>query len=204
MKAVFLDRDGVINELVYYREAGVIDSPFTVAQFHLLPGVGQAIRRLNQADYKVVVVSNQPGIAKNHFTPDTLHRMDEKLKTALAEERAHLDAIYYCYHHPEGENPRYNIVCQCRKPEPGLLLQAGENFKLDFEKCYMVGDNLTDVQTGQRVGCKTILIGKTKCEMCHLMDEQGIKPDAIVSSLTAAVTNILNWEESHGDIHRFC
>lgn len=127
-KAVFLDRDGVINELIYHSEAGVIDSPFTVDQFQLLPGVEKAVQRLNLAGYKVIVTSNQPGIAKNHFTPTTLRLMDAKLKKALAVHGAHLDAIYYCYHHPEGRNPKYRMVCHCRKPEPGLLLEASRTF----------------------------------------------------------------------------
>lgn len=203
MKAVFLDRDGVINELIYYPEAGIIDSPFTPEQFRLLPGVGQAICKLNQAGYKVIVVSNQPGVAKKNFTIDTLDRMNDKLKTALSEENAHVDAIYYCYHHPEGKIPRYSIECECRKPKPGLLLQGKEAFKLDIKKCYMVGDNLTDIKAGQNAGCKTILIGKKKCEMCHLMDELGVEPDIIALNLAEAVAHILNSEEKNGNICRY-
>jgi D-glycero-D-manno-heptose 1,7-bisphosphate phosphatase len=191
-KAAFLDRDGVINELTYHAESGVIDSPFTLDQFQLLPGVGEAIRRLNQAGYKVIVVSNQPGVAKNHFTHITLTQMDVKLKKALEEAGAHLDGIYYCCHHPEGKNPNYRMVCQCRKPEPGLLLEAKKNFKLNLAECYMVGDNLTDVQAGQKAGCKTILIGKMKCETCRLMDEQCSRPDTIAGNLSEAVTVILS------------
>jgi len=191
-KAAFLDRDGVINELIYHAESGVIDSPFTLDQFQLLPGVGEAIRRLNQADYRVIIISNQPGVAKNHFTLITLTQMDVKLKKALEKEGAHLDGIYYCCHHPEGKNPNYRMVCQCRKPEPGLLLQAEKNLKLNLAECYMVGDNLTDIQAGQKAGCKTILIGKMKCEMCRLMDEQCSRPDAIAGNLSEAVNVILS------------
>ncbi len=201
MKAVFLDRDGVINELAYYPEAGVIDSPLTVEQFRLRPHVGKAIKLLNQMAYKVIVISNQPGIAKNHFNLNTLRKMDAKMKTELRAQGASVDGIYYCPHHPDGENSEYRVICPCRKPEPGLLLQAAKDYGLDLVRCYMVGDSLTDVQAGRKAGCKTILIGKMKCELCHLMDEEGARPDAIAGNLLEAVNTILRWEDKHEDIH---
>jgi len=201
MKAVFLDRDGVINELVYYPEAGLIDSPFTVEQFRLYPQVAQAIRELKQMGFKVVVVSNQPGVAKGHFTVESLQGMDAKMKAELAAEGASLDGIYYCVHHPDGQNSAYRAVCQCRKPEPGLLLQAARELGLDLTECYMVGDNLSDVKAGKRAGCKTVLIGTMKCELCRLMDEEGARPDAIANSLTQAVDTIRHWEAEHGNLH---
>ncbi|OGO03264.1 MAG: hypothetical protein A2Y72_01025 [Chloroflexi bacterium RBG_13_53_26] len=201
MKAVFLDRDGVINELVYHQDSGVIDSPFTPGQFRLLPKVGEAIRLLNQSGLKVIVVSNQPGIAKNHFTEETLAEIDEKMKQELKPHEASLDRVYYCYHHPEGQNPRYRVSCSCRKPKPGMLLQAAKDFDLDLASSFVVGDNLTDVKAGEVSGCRTILIGKKKCELCHLMDEDNSRPDAIVDGLLQAVHTILNWEGQHGNIH---
>ena len=114
MKGVFLDRDGVINELIYYEEAGIIDSPFTAEQFHLLPGAGKAIRRLNDSGFIVLVVSNQPGVAKNHFSLMTLEQMDYKMTREISVDGAHIDRVYYCPHHPEGKNPAYRKVCKCR------------------------------------------------------------------------------------------
>jgi histidinol-phosphate phosphatase family protein len=195
MKAVFLDRDGVINELLYYEETSTIDSPFTVEQFRLCSGAGKAIRSLNDAGFLVIVVSNQPGVAKNHFSMATLEKMDKKMAREIKTDGAHIDRVYYCPHHPEGKNPAYRTECKCRKPEPGLLLQGIADFNLDPKECYMVGDNLTDVQAGQRAGCKTILIGKQKCELCHLMDELNAHPDRIVKNLPEAVENILKMEQ---------
>jgi D,D-heptose 1,7-bisphosphate phosphatase len=201
MKAVFLDRDGVINELVYYEEAGVIDSPFTVEQFRLCSGVGKAIRRLNDSGFRVIVVSNQPGVAKNHFSLATLEQMDNKMAREINDDGARIDRVYYCPHHPEGKNPAYRMVCKCRKPEPGLLLQGLGDFRLNPEECYMIGDNLTDVQAGQRARCKTILLGKQKCELCQLMDELNAHPDKIARDLPEAVEIILEMERHNGNIH---
>jgi len=203
VKAVFLDRDGVINELVYHQEAGVIDSPFIIEQFRLRPHVGEAIKLLNQAGYKTIVVSNQPGVAKNHFTLDTLKQIDVKMIGELRAQGAFLDRVYYCTHHPDGHNGDHRLVCSCRKPQPGMLLQAAKEFTLDLSQCYMVGDNLTDVKAGKNAGCRTLLVGKTKCELCHVMDEEGVRPDVIVSDLLEAAKIILQWEEKHGDLHRF-
>ncbi len=203
MKAVFLDRDGVINELIYHQEAGVIDSPFIVEQFRLRPRVGEAIKLLNQAGYKTIVVSNQPGVAKNHFTLDTLKQMDIKMTEELKAQGAFLDRVYYCTHHPDGHNGDHRLVCSCRKPQPGMLLQAAKEFSLDLSQCYMVGDNLTDIKAGKNVECKTVLIGKMKCELCHLMEEECVKPDAVVGDLLEAVQMILKEEEKDGNLHRF-
>lgn len=194
MKAVFLDRDGVINELIYYEETSTIDSPFTVEQFRLCSGAGKTIRRLNDAGFLVIVVSNQPGVAKNHFSMATLQQMNEKMAREIKTDGAHIDRVYYCPHHPEGKNLDYRTECKCRKPEPGLLLQGISDFNLNPKECYMVGDNLTDIQAGQRAGCKTLLLGKQKCELCHLMDELNAHPDKIIKNLPEAVEIILKME----------
>lgn len=189
--AVFLDRDGVINELIYHREAGVIDTPFTLGQFRLLPGVVEAIRILNNEQIKVIVVSNQPGIAKNHFTRTTLNSTNRKMKSLLARGGAHIDSIYYCLHHPEAVKVRFLKVCNCRKPAPGLILKAARKFQIDTNNSYMVGDNLSDIKAGRAAGCKTILIGKHKCELCRLMQEENAVPDFIAANLLEAVERIV-------------
>ena len=191
VKAAFLDRDGVINELIYHQDIGIIDSPFTVEQFRLLPRVGEAIRLLKEGGFKVVVVSNQPGVAKNHFSEETLFRMSERMEQQLALQGAYLDGIYYCRHHPEAENELYRQECSCRKPKPGLLLQAAHDLNIDLNLSHMVGDSVTDVKAGCDAGCSTVLLGRPKCETCHLMDEEGIKADSIAGDLFVAVTTIL-------------
>ena len=185
-KAVFLDRDGTINEIIYYQDLGIIDSPFTAEQFKLLPGVGEAIKILNQNGFKVIVASNQPGIAKGHFSIETFEKIREKMRTELSKHGALLDAEYYCLHHPEATNEEYKKNCECRKPKPGLLLKAAKDLNINLAKSWMVGDSLTDIEAGKSVGCKTLLIGRMKCELCRLMDEKNIRPDYIVKNLDMA------------------
>ena len=192
-KTVFLDRDGVINALVYHREQGIIDSPFTVEQFSLLPGVGEAIRKLHEMDYKVILVSNQPGIAKGNLSKVTFDKIKGKMKEELAKEGAFLDGEYYCFHHPEAKVDRLKANCECRKPRPGLLLQAAKDMDIDLSQSWMIGDGLTDVKAGKDAGCKTILLGRMKCELCRLMDEEDARPDAICSNLLET-TRILESE----------
>ena len=185
-KAVFLDRDGVMNELVYYPEHGIVDSPFTVEQFRLVPGVGGAIKEFQSMGFKVILVSNQPGIAKGHFSKKAFDRVRGKMKEELARDRALLDGEYYCFHHPEAKVERLKVNCGCRKPKPGLLLQAAKDMEIDLSRSWMIGDGLTDVSAGKNAGCQTLLLGKLKCELCHLMDEEEARPDAICSDLAEA------------------
>lgn len=182
-RAVFLDRDGVINEIVYFPEFGLIDSPLNPAQFRLLPGVVEAIRTFNRLGLKVVVASNQPSIAKGKMTEKVFEEVRLKMKRQLKKGGAYLDAEYYCFHHPLAKDTRYRADCDCRKPKPGLILRAAKDFGLDLSKCYLVGDGLTDIKCGRVAGCRTFLIGNLKCDLCRLMEEEKVKPDLIVSSL---------------------
>src|SRR5664279_4703208 len=121
-KAVFLDRDGVINKMVYYPDHGIIDSPFTLEQFELLPDVPQAIKNFKDMGFKVILVSNQPGIAKGHMSRQTFEKIRQSMTQQFASNGAELDGEYYCFHHPEATNYELKLNCVCRKPEPGLLL----------------------------------------------------------------------------------
>jgi len=191
MKAVFLDRDGVINELIYYPEQGIIDSPFTMEQFRLLPNVGEAIKRLCETGYKVILISNQPGIAKGHMSDESFEEIRKKMKEELAKEGAGLDGEYYCFHHPEAKVEKFKANCECRKPNPGLLLHAAQNLDVDLSQSWMIGDGLMDIKAGKGAGVRTILLGRVKCELCHLMDKENARPDAIASNLKEAVEVIL-------------
>jgi len=183
VKAVFLDRDGVINELIYYPEQGIVDSPFTVEQFRLLPHVGEAISKFHEMGYKVVLVSNQPGIAKGHMSEVTFGRIRDKMRNDLAKEGASLDGEYYCLHHPEAKVESLRANCECRKPKPGLLLEVAKDLGIDLSQSWMIGDGLTDIKAGKTAGCKTILLARMKCELCHLMDEMDARPDFSASDL---------------------
>jgi histidinol-phosphate phosphatase family protein len=115
----------------------------------------------------------------------------QKMNTELEKLGAFFDREYYCLHHPESVVECYRLTCDCRKPKPGLLLKAAQEMDIDLQQSWFVGDNLSDVQTGKSVGCRTILIGTLKCELCNLMDERDVRPQAINSNLPEAVQHIL-------------
>ena len=148
-KAIFLDRDGTINKYV-----GFLTKP---EQFELLPGVAEAIKMINKSGYLAIVVTNQPVIARGDCTWNELQTVHDKMETELGKEGAFLDAIYICPHHKdkgfEGERPEYKFDCDCRKPKPGLLLQAAQDFNIDMAQSYMIGDTLSDEETGKAAGC---------------------------------------------------
>ena len=185
-KAIFLDRDGVINEIIYHKEMGVIDSPFTVEQFKLLPDVSKAINKFHSLGYKVIIVSNQPGLAKDNFTLKIFEKMKEKMRKELKKNGAEIDAEYYCFHHPYAKVKKYKKNCDCRKPKPGMILKAAKDHNIDLAKSWMIGDGITDIQAGQTAGCKTIFIGRMKCDLCKLMEDEQAKPNYIAPNLYKA------------------
>jgi D,D-heptose 1,7-bisphosphate phosphatase len=200
-KAIFLDRDGVINYLIYHQEQGIIDSPFTVEQYRLLPGVGQAINKFHNLGYRVILVSNQPGIAKGHMSEETFYQIKDKMERELAKEKAFLDAEYYCFHHPEAMVEELKVDCECRKPKAGLLFEAASEMDIDLYHSWMIGDNLSDIKAGKAAGTQTILLGKMKCELCHLMEEENVRPNAITTNLEDAFQIILKEEVEYANIH---
>ncbi|MBU5317702.1 D-glycero-beta-D-manno-heptose 1,7-bisphosphate 7-phosphatase [Clostridium bornimense] len=155
-KAIFLDRDGTINKYVGFLR--------DINDFELLPGVTQAIKKINESGYLAIVVTNQPVIARGEVTIGQLNEIHNKMETLLGKEGAYVDAIYYCPHHPhkgyEGEVPELKINCECRKPKPGMLIQASKDFNIDLSKSWMIGDSENDIQAGISAGCMTALIGK--------------------------------------------
>jgi D-glycero-D-manno-heptose 1,7-bisphosphate phosphatase len=186
MKAVFLDRDGVINALVHHQDAGVIDAPFTRSQFKLLPRVPEAIRLLNDLGLRVTIVSNQPGIAKGHLKPGMLKTFERKMLSEIRAAGGHVDGIYYCLHHPEAKVRKLRQRCQCRKPEIGLLEQAAAEQNASLAECYMVGDGIPDLLAGSRAGCRTIFIGRWKCEICQFTEAPHVRPALVAKDLWEA------------------
>lgn len=158
-KAIFLDRDGTINKYVGFLRKE--------EEFELLPGVADAIKKINKSGYLAVVVTNQPVIARGEVTYSQLENIHNKMETFLGKEGAYLDGIYFCPHHPhsgyEGEVKELKIECECRKPKPGMLLKAAEDLNIDLSQSYMVGDGENDIKAGKAAGCKTVLLN-TECE----------------------------------------
>jgi len=188
--AVFLDRDGVINPYVCHPEFGTIDSPARACEFSLFQGVGEAIHRLKKLGLLVVVVSNQPGIAKRKFTLSHLNAMTLKMRSSVESAGGKIDAVYYCQHHPDSLLPFYRKNCECRKPKPGLLLMAARDCRIDLARSYTVGDGVADILAGTAAGTTTIFVSARKCYVCDELARHGAKPDFIVRDLWEASTVI--------------
>lgn len=154
-KAIFLDRDGTINKYVGFLR--------NVDDFELIDGVADAIKKINASGYLAILVTNQPVIARGEVSFDELDIIHNKMETLLGKEGAYLDAIYFCPHHPhkgyEGERSELKFDCDCRKPKPGMLLKAAEDFNIDLSQSWMIGDGEMDIKAGQNAGCQTALIG---------------------------------------------
>jgi histidinol-phosphate phosphatase family protein len=176
MKAVFLDRDGTIN-----REVDVLRR---LKQLRILPGVSRAIAALNRLGFLVVVVTNQPVIARGWITKNELDEIHAILIRRLKKGGAKIDAVYYCPHHPQANLERYRMRCRCRKPNIGMVMKAVKKFKIDVKKSFMVGDSTRDILTGKRAGLKTILV------MTGYAGKDGkyaVKADFVAKNLLGAV-----------------
>ncbi len=149
-KAVFLDRDGTVNEEVGYLT--------DLKKLRLIPGAGAAIRRMNEAGLTVVLVTNQSGVARGYFPERLVHEAHERLSRMLEAEGAHVDGVYYCPHHPSAGSSPYTMDCDCRKPKTGLIDRAVRDFAIDIRHSYMVGDKWSDVELGQRAGVHAVLV----------------------------------------------
>jgi D,D-heptose 1,7-bisphosphate phosphatase len=184
-KAIFLDRDGVINEEVSY-----LHRP---EQLELIEGSAEAVKKLNDSDYLGIVATNQSVVARGLCSEKDVAQIHKKLDALLGDKHAFLDGIYYCPHHPErgfeGENKQYKIECECRKPKTGMILHAENDFNIDKEKSFIIGDSTADIMTGINANLKTILVktgnaGKDKKFDCS--------PDFIFENLKEAVDFIID------------
>jgi histidinol-phosphate phosphatase family protein len=150
MNAIFLDKDGTLIE----------DVPYNVdpAQIRLYPDVPEALRRFRDAGYRLIVISNQAGVARGYFEENALEGVRETLYRLLATEGVAVDGFYYCPHHPQGTVPVYSVACDCRKPRPGMIVRAAREHGIDLSGSWMIGDILNDVEAGNAAGCRTVLI----------------------------------------------
>ncbi|WP_028841328.1 D-glycero-alpha-D-manno-heptose-1,7-bisphosphate 7-phosphatase [Thermodesulfobacterium hveragerdense] len=176
--AVFLDRDGTINE-----EMGYINDPSRV---RLLPGVSEGLKLLQDKGFKLIVVTNQSGPARGYFPEDLVFEVNQLIARRLAKKGVKLDDFFVCLHGP-------NEGCICRKPNPGLVLQALEKYPIELEKSYFIGDKIVDVETGKRLGIKTILVltGYGKGELKYVAPKKGIYPDWVAKNLKEAAEIII-------------
>ena len=187
-RAAFLDRDGVLTDLVPDPVSGRPESPLSPEQVRLLPGAAAAVIRLRNAGYAIVGITNQPAAAKGLVGIDQLEQVQARVLQLLKEHGATTDAFHLCFHHPEGLLPELTRVCRCRKPAPGMLLEAAAELGLDLGASWMLGDTDGDVAAGRSAGCRTILI-----ENAASAHKRGgrCRPDASAHNLPAAAELII-------------
>jgi len=181
-KGVFLDRDGVITE----------DPPHyahRIDQLSIIPGSAKAIRLLNENGFRVIVISNQSGVARGYYTEDDVNIFNNEMVSRLAESGAHVDAIFYCPHHPEAKTLKYRQTCTCRKPHPGMLIEGSRKENIDFALSFVVGDKWSDIEAGRAVGCRTVLV-KTGHGLLELEAKKN-PVDYIASDLLDAVQSFI-------------
>lgn len=197
-KAIFLDRDGVLNALVYRPKTHVWDSPYTLEEFNLLPRVAQAVKLVKYLGFFTVVVSNQPGVAKGKCKLEFLSVLNDKLQQELSLEDTSIDAIYYCLHHPDSILDSYKTNCHCRKPNPGLIVQAAKDHNINIRASYLVGDRPVDITAGNSAGCKTIQVENA----FHKESQRSpnARPIWTVPNLLSAVKQIEKEENQNGNI----
>lgn len=180
-QAVFLDRDGTLNVEKEYLSR--------VEGFAFFPGVPEAIKRLKEAGFLVIVVTNQSGVARGYFTLEDVDRIHRHMQHLLAQQGTAIDAFYICPHHPDGHGP-YRTHCLCRKGEPGMLYKAAEDFAIDLSRSFMVGDKAADLEAGNKAGCRSLLV----LTGYGVKTAEKLPPGAapIFSGLPQAVTFILS------------
>ncbi|GAB6100019.1 D-glycero-beta-D-manno-heptose 1,7-bisphosphate 7-phosphatase [Halanaerocella petrolearia] len=189
---VFMDRDGTVS-----KEIGYVNHPW---RYELLPRTGLAVKKLNQAGIKALLATNQAGVARGYFEEEMIGKVHNRLEDLLEEEGAYLDEIYYCHHHPDVGEGKFNKDCNCRKPEPGMLLQGTEDFDLDLTKSYMIGDKISDVELAHKVDAKGILVltGYGRGNYENDQSDWEVEPDYIAEDLYDAVEWILLDLEERG------
>ncbi len=184
-KAIFIDKDGTLVE----------DIPYNVDpdQLHFTAGAMDALRLLKAQGFLLIVISNQSGIARGYFTEEQLNHLKEALLERLAENGVHVDAFYFCPHHPAGKIPQYAVSCECRKPKPGMILSAAQDFDIDLSHSWMIGDILNDVEAGNKAGCRTVLINNGNETEWRFSRER--MPVSIVTNLLQAAQRIIHEPE---------
>jgi D-glycero-D-manno-heptose 1,7-bisphosphate phosphatase len=186
--AAFLDRDGTLNEFVADPDSGLPESPLRAADVRLIEGAAAAARRLAKAGFALVCVSNQPAAAKGKISVERLLAVHERVLELLREQGVHLDAFRLCLHHPEGVVPELSGACDCRKPAPGMLLDAAEELGLDLASSWMLGDTDSDVVAGHAAGCRAVLIEHPGSAHKRAAEAS---PDLVASNLADGVAQLL-------------
>ena len=180
--------------MVYDATHGIMDSPRRPEQVRAIAGAGAFLRDARHLGYTIIVVTNQPGIAKRTLTVVELDAVNATLADQLKAAGGRWDDLYYCPHHPNpgpDGDPTLTAECDCRKPAPGMLLAAAEKHGIDLARSWMIGDGINDIQAGNAAGCRTLLVARIKPEhLIHLHDDEQAQPTAFVPDLDAALNQI--------------
>jgi len=184
--AVFVDRDGTINE-----QMGYVNH---ISRFVLLPGASEAIKLLNDNGYLVIVVTNQSGVARGYFPIELVYNIHRHMGDLLKKNGARVDGIFFCPHYPSGKVKEYAKICNCRKPNTGLIEMARDRFSIDMKNSWVVGDTISDIEMGKRAELKSILVetGYGMGEIEYVLPSSRVKPDHISDNLYEAVRFILS------------
>lgn len=192
-RAVFVDRDGTLNEMVFDPVHGTLDSPRRAAQVTAMRDAAAFLEGLRALGFKIIVVTNQPGLSKGTLSDDDLRSVNERLARVVQPGR--WDWLKFCPHHPE-----FGSDCDCRKPKPGMLLEAAEKHGIDLRRSWMVGDGLVDIQAGKAAGCRTLLVTKLQMNTVErFFDTGGAEPDFIAANLREALALITRHQDG-GDL----
>ncbi len=190
-KAVFLDRDGTINE-----EMGYINH---ISRFVIFDFVPEAIRILNEGGFKVVVVTNQSGVARGYFDEQLVKEVHKKLIEKVEQAGAHIDGIYYCPHHPREGKPPYRLDCECRKPKTGMIQKAKDALNIDINRSFIIGDRYKDVEFGYKAGLRPVMVltGYGRGEYMYQQKQWQRMPEKICANLLEAVQWIIKQDEKN-------
>ena len=180
-KAVFVDRDGTINVNVEY-----LDDP---KKLKIYPGVAEGLKKLKENSFKIIVITNQSGIARGFFSEERLKEIHQKMREELSKKGATIDGIYYCPHHPDDG-------CDCRKPNTGLFKKAVKEHNIDITSSYVIGDRMLDIEAGFKIGLKTVLVPEKKEKVKKEMKKSKIKPDYLCNDFYSGVKWILKNNKS--------
>jgi histidinol-phosphate phosphatase family protein len=184
-EALFLDRDGVVNRMVKYEYGW--DSPQRLQDVKLVKGIEKVISWANQNKIPVIEVSNQPGVAKGKMTQDVSDVIEERVHRLLGEKESQINKTYICPHHPDAVIPELKIICDCRKPKPGLLIKAAGELSIDLKKSLILGDKENDVLAGKSAGCKTIIFVHNEDEDDKVADAKKVRADYSISEMSEAL-----------------
>ena len=195
-RAVFIDRDGTMSE-----EVGYVNHS---SRFRLFPYTATAIKHLNESGWLAIVVTNQAGVARGYFSEDMIETVHAQMTKDVTANGGRIDAIYYCAHHPSVGEPPYRVACDCRKPQPGLINRAAEQFDVDLSSSWMIGDRYSDVELARNAGVKSmfVLSGYGRGEWEHQRTTWSAQPDLVAENLLEAVQMIVSTEGAQAGIDR--